>query len=55
MVDRKVAIQIENEKRENQRQRAAIAAQNFENGKRPNYYNTVMKALEMKSELLGSS
>ena len=53
MIDRKVANQIENEKRENQRQRAVIAAQTMENGKRQNYYNTVMKALEMKNELTG--
>ena len=47
LMDRKVANQIENEKRENQRQRAVIAAQTIENGKRQNYYNTVMKALEI--------
>ena len=55
MIDRQVANQIENEKRENQRQRAVIAAQTMENGKRQNYYNTVMKALEMKNELTGLS
>lgn len=55
LIDRQVANQIENEKRENQRQRTVIAAQTMENGKRQNYYNTVMKALEMKNELTGLS
>ncbi len=55
LIDRKVANQIEKEKRENQRQRAVIAAQKIEDGKRQNYYNTVMKALLMKNDLEGLS